>query len=287
MATLYLIRHGQAGFGQAEYDVLSTLGAAQAQALGRYFVMAQRPLDRLYSAPRRRHLATCDNLCQGLLNAGGSGPSPWPDSDSHAAAATDSKDAAAAPSTRIVHDFDEFPFAEILATACGPGGLLAAEYEALLAELAGRNPLHDGRAFGRLFRMAMPRWAAGDVTVSESFEAFCQRVARGLLTVAAQTATLPSGHAAAVVTSAGAIAAALRYLLGVDNTRMLSLCLALYNTGVTELRVRRVTPVDDHGDDHGDGHGNADSPPGDGLELSLISINGVPHLLDPPQRTFR
>lgn len=276
MATLYLIRHGQAGFGQAEYDVLSTLGAAQAQALGRYFVMAGRPLDRLFSAPRRRHRLTCEHLCQGLQTAGGARPELWPSGDDLSATA------ALAPGfptnelhpTSLVPDFDEFPFGEILATACGPGGLLAAEYDALLAELAGRNPLHDGRAFGRLFRMAMPRWVGGEVTVSESFDAFCQRIERGLLSVAQQAAALPSGRAAAVVTSAGAIAAALRYLLGVDNERMLALCLALYNTGLTELRVRRVT----------DDNTAAAEPK---LELSLISLNAVPHLLDPAQRTFR
>lgn len=277
MPTLYLIRHGQAGFGQAEYDVLSTLGAAQAQALGRYFVMAQRPLDLLFSAPRRRHIATCTNLCQGFLTSGVAGPPPWPDSDGQTAL-TAVADLGTAPfaaelrAERIVHDFDEFPFGEILATACGPGGLLAAEYEALLSELAGRNPLHDGRAFGRLFRLAMPRWAGGDVAVSESFAAFCERIQRGLLSAAAAAADLPSGGAAAVVTSAGAIAAALRYLLGLDNHRMLSLCLALYNSGVTELRVRRS--------------GGGSDPQG-GLEVSVISVNSVPHLLDPAQRTFR
>ena len=73
---------------------------------------------------------------------------------------------------------------------------------------------------------------------------------------------------AAVVTSAGAIAAALRYLLGLDHERMLAVCLALYNTGVTELRVRRVGP---------ETATPALPQPGPqaGIELSLISMNSV------------
>lgn len=280
MPTLYLIRHGQAGFGQAEYDVLSTLGTAQAQALGRYLVMAGRPLDRLFSAPRRRHLATCDHLCQGLLSAGGAGPDAWPSSAGLADPLAAAQPPAEFHTTQIVPDFDEFPFGEILATACGPGGPLSTEYDALLSELAGRNPLHDGRAFGRLFRLAMPRWVGGEVAVSESFHAFSQRIERGLLAVAAQAAALPSGGAAAVVTSAGAIAAALRYLLGLDPERMLAVCLALYNTGVTELRVRRVGP------ETATPAGPQPGPPA-AIDLSLISMNSVAHLLEPAQRTFR
>lgn len=258
MATLYLVRHGQAGFGQEEYDVLSALGAMQAQALGRYFVMAQRPIDQLWSAPRTRHRATCASLCDGLRAAGSDSADLWP--------------AAADREPKILGAFDEFPFAEILATTCGPGGCLETEYAALVRDLQGRNPLHDGRAFGQLFRMAMPRWANGDVQVGESFVAFCQRIDAALQDVARQAAQLPSGRGAVVVTSAGAISAVLRGVLGVDADSMLRLCLALYNTGVTELRVRRQDTA------------TTGEP---AIEISLISMNSVPHLLEPSHRTFR
>ena len=36
MGTLYLVRHGQASFGEDDYDRLSPLGHRQAQQLGRY-----------------------------------------------------------------------------------------------------------------------------------------------------------------------------------------------------------------------------------------------------------
>lgn len=274
MATLYLVRHGQAGFGQDEYDVLSTLGAMQAQALGRYFVMAQRPIDRLWSAPRKRHRATCDSLCEGMQTAGADIVGLW--------------QAGTEAGPQIVAGFDEFPFAEILAKSCGPGGSLSAEYSALLSELQGRNPLHDGRAFGRLFRMAMPRWAGGHVEVSESYAAFCQRIEATLQDVASQVAGLPSGHGAVVVTSAGAIAAALRSLLRVDAATMLNLCLALYNSGVTELRVRRASgDRDASGKPQNNAQKEVQNEVQNEVEISLISMNSVPHLLEPSHRTFR
>ena len=37
MASLYLIRHGQASFGSANYDQLSPLGQRQADVSGRFF----------------------------------------------------------------------------------------------------------------------------------------------------------------------------------------------------------------------------------------------------------
>ena len=37
MGMLYLVRHGQASFGAADYDQLSELGARQCEALGRWF----------------------------------------------------------------------------------------------------------------------------------------------------------------------------------------------------------------------------------------------------------
>ena len=256
MATLYLIRHGQAGFGPDEYDVLSAVGATQAQALGRHLVAANRRVDLLFCAPRRRHRETGEALRRGIADAKAAAL-PERTAPLGMTGGTDFQVA-----THICPEFDEFPFGEILLSACGPQGLLAQEYAALLAELEGRNPLHDGRAFGRLFRRAMPLWIDGALSVSETFAEFSRRVRHGLGTVAAAAQALGPGGSAAVITSAGAIAATLQQVLGVTDDMMLRLCLALYNTGVSELRVR-------------------------GDEISLITMNAVPHLLDPGERTFR
>jgi len=53
VGTLFLIRHGQASYGEVDYDRLSTRGQEQARALGRLFANS-RPLDHIYAGPLTR-----------------------------------------------------------------------------------------------------------------------------------------------------------------------------------------------------------------------------------------
>lgn len=237
MGTIYLVRHGQAGFGQPDYDVLSPLGGEQAAALGRHLVAAQRSPDVLVSAPRRRHRESMEAL-RGAA----------------------SQELGAVPEAAIWPGFDEFPFGEVLEAACQVH--FQAEYDAVVADCAGQNPLHVPHGFVRLFLLAMQPWAEGRLPASESFAAFCTRVESALSRAAAENLQLGEHRTTLVVTSAGAIAAALHVLLGLPIDRMLRLCLSLYNTGVTELRIR---------------------PEG----LFVVTVNAIPHLLTPSMRTFR
>jgi broad specificity phosphatase PhoE len=58
MATIYLIRHGQASFGSANYDQLSELGCRQAQVLGHYLRDCGIHLDAAYSGSLERQKKT-------------------------------------------------------------------------------------------------------------------------------------------------------------------------------------------------------------------------------------
>jgi broad specificity phosphatase PhoE len=58
MATLYLIRHGQASFGADDYDKLSALGERQAGALGEYLAAHDIHLDAAYSGDLLRQRET-------------------------------------------------------------------------------------------------------------------------------------------------------------------------------------------------------------------------------------
>ena len=59
MATIYLVRHGQASFGSDDYDRLSALGVRQAERVGEYFRDHGIELDSAYcgSLQRQRHTA--------------------------------------------------------------------------------------------------------------------------------------------------------------------------------------------------------------------------------------
>ena len=69
MGTLYLVRHGQASFGEDDYDRLSPLGHRQAQRLGEYlrqrFEREGVQIDTVLMGSLRRHRETWEGMAQG------------------------------------------------------------------------------------------------------------------------------------------------------------------------------------------------------------------------------
>ena len=76
MGTLYLVRHGQASFGAADYDQLSELGQRQALQLGRYWAERGLRFDGVLMGSLRRHAQTWE----GIRNGAGFDQEPliWP-----------------------------------------------------------------------------------------------------------------------------------------------------------------------------------------------------------------
>lgn len=66
MGTLYLVRHGQASFGAANYDQLSPLGVQQCQRLGSYFAGKRRRFACVYTGTLQRQIQSYDALADGL-----------------------------------------------------------------------------------------------------------------------------------------------------------------------------------------------------------------------------
>ena len=80
MGTLYLVRHGQASFGEDDYDRLSPLGHRQARRLGEYlrerFAREGVQIDTVLMGSLTRHRETWEGIAQG---AGWShAPLVWP-----------------------------------------------------------------------------------------------------------------------------------------------------------------------------------------------------------------
>jgi len=65
MATLYLVRHGQASFGAQDYDQLSPLGWQQSQRLGEYFRYKGLQFDAVLTGTLKRHTQTYEGICAG------------------------------------------------------------------------------------------------------------------------------------------------------------------------------------------------------------------------------
>lgn len=62
MGTIYLVRHGQASFGAADYDQLSALGLQQAQRLGSYWQDRAVAFDAVYTGTLKRHRQTLEGI---------------------------------------------------------------------------------------------------------------------------------------------------------------------------------------------------------------------------------
>ena len=66
MGTLYLVRHGQASFGAADYDNLSPRGHEQAVRLGEYWRERGMRFDAVLMGTLKRHAQTFEGIAKGL-----------------------------------------------------------------------------------------------------------------------------------------------------------------------------------------------------------------------------
>ena len=66
MPELYLIRHAQASFGAANYDLLSDLGHEQSVALGKALALQGVEPDALFIGAQRRHRETLEGILKGM-----------------------------------------------------------------------------------------------------------------------------------------------------------------------------------------------------------------------------
>ena len=81
MGTLYLVRHGQASFGSADYDKLSELGIRQSVRLGQWFAHKGIEFDAVLTGTLRRQIETLDGIAQGMAakpEAASLNPLRWP-----------------------------------------------------------------------------------------------------------------------------------------------------------------------------------------------------------------
>jgi broad specificity phosphatase PhoE len=213
VSTLHLIRHGQASFGAADYDVLSPIGVEQSLALGRHLAERRAPLDALYAGPRRRQLDTARHMAAGAAELG-----------------------RVMPEVAVVPELDEYPAIELF-QAWLPR--IAAEDPSLAVALGGdgAGPPPSAREFLAAFEHIIHRWARGELDTGEleTFAGFCERVGRGVRAVMAAEGR---GRRVAAVTSGGPISVAIRMCLGLAGEATLRLSWAIANASLTELRWR-------------------------------------------------
>ncbi|MNG79702.1 Histidine phosphatase superfamily [compost metagenome] len=209
MGNLYLIRHGQASFGAADYDVLSPVGVRQSQALGEHLAQLGVCLNRCVAGDLRRQQDTARLTLQSL-HAGG----------------------CRVPAVETDAAFNEFD-ADGVIRALLPG-LLPEEPQALQVL---RNGAQNRSEFQRLFALMVQRWHDGNHPDDglETWQAFISRVEGGLHRM---LESADSGDNIAIFTSGGTIAALLHLVTRITPSQAFALNWQIINTSLSQLKFR-------------------------------------------------
>jgi broad specificity phosphatase PhoE len=199
MAKLVLVRHGQASYGQLDYDRLSTRGEAQARQLGPY--LATLEPSALFVGPLVRQQQTAD----------------------HARAAAPSL-----PAPQTLDGLAEYPGFDLVKAFLPK----LVEEDPELAVAASSRGASD-RAFQRIIsKWSRDEWQLENVERVHEFRARVETA----LTRAIESAS--SGGTICVVTSAGPIGVAIGLVFGATAHHMIRASSTIRNASVSELKLR-------------------------------------------------
>jgi broad specificity phosphatase PhoE len=209
--TVLLVRHGQASFGAADYDVLSAVGRRQADIVAASLAERGYHPARLLSGTMRRQRET-------------------------AAAFT----ALGAPEIEVEPRWDEFDPDDVLTHHSDSALRLQADGES--------EPLTN-RGFQAALEPALAAWVA-HAERSPTSQTWPQFSGAGTAALDDLAGGLTAGETVVVVTSGGAIAAAVGTLLGAPAEVFAALNRVLVNAGVTKLAIgatgTNVVSFNDH-----------------------------------------
>lgn len=203
MATLVLVRHGQASVLAEDYDVLSDLGWRQSRALGSYWAETEERFDDVFVGPRRRQRETW----QGVSESSAGRSHKW--SQEQALEAVDEHQAAEV----VQHYRDRFVGDPPVA------------------------PEDRTRWYLRAFQQLSRQWVQGELETPdhlESWATFRRRIDGAIEQLA--TASI-SGRRQVVFTSGGVVAAAVGRALCLDDVRIMELSWRVRNASISRFLI--------------------------------------------------
>jgi broad specificity phosphatase PhoE len=205
MGQIYLVRHGQASFGTANYDRLSDLGVQQARLLGQWFAHRNQGFHRVVTGGMMRHRQTAD-ACMAVLPQELRMEKEW-ESDV---------------------GFNEYDHHEVLLRH-RPDFVDPIAVKDFLAR--SENPK---RVFQEIFQLAMTRWMDGrhDQEYGEPWPVFrnrCIAAFQRLLNSAGPSQNI------IVFSSGGTIATLCQHVLGLPDRQTAELNWSMVNCSVTKL----------------------------------------------------
>jgi len=207
MSNLYFIRHGQASFGEENYDRLSEKGAMQAEILSRHFLESNIHFDTIYRGTLDRQKGTL----RGFINT------------------FDEKNIQV-PDINEMEELNEYNSRTIL-EAIVPTLLM--EDPELESDI--KNIITDQNSFQKIFEKTMLRWVSEDFDYNNipRYTDFLKGVNRGIDEIIKNDG---SGKNIAVITSGGPIAAAVQRALNLSHEDAMRVTWQIKNTSVTRFK---------------------------------------------------
>jgi len=223
MTNIYLVRHGQASFGEDDYDKLSEKGIQQAIFLGKHWQQlsknkvkknAPKLNEKFYAGSLLRHEQTAEYFFNGLENN--------------------------KPISITTHaGFNELDHVDVL-TQCNPQWRSFQAMSTDIEKHAGKSKKELNQLFKQAFTQAMKRWVSGDFDseYQETWFEFKQRCIDSLQDVINQQHTKNDNEKLqdiVIFTSGGVIGVIVAQILNIENQEALTISQQLVNSGVTKL----------------------------------------------------
>ena len=209
MGELFVIRHAQASFGQADYDQLSELGFRQARLLEAFFSRTGTRFQAIYSGSLKRQVDTAEPLRSCFLP-------DVPHQD-----------------LSILPEFNEYDSSAVIRTHLPH---LIREDPSLEQDLPRFQT--DRRALQRILDRSLSRWmsAPEEAEGLESWPAFNRRVQEGIARILSESG---SGKTVALVTSGGPLSAILKMALSLSDRETVQLSWQVRNTSISTFKFNR------------------------------------------------
>ncbi len=206
MSEIYFVRHGQASFGERNYDSLCENGKRQSRILGEYLAGLSLSFDSAYSGEMERQRQTAAEVQAVFSNKG----LPF-------------------PQLEILSDFNEFDFIEVV--------------KLLLPQVVREDPplvndmermFNDRRVFSKIIDRVLLKWMSGgcDSSGMMGWRDFKERIKIGIDSIVASCGR--NGNLL-VFSSGGTISAVIQMALGISDEMTARLCWQINNASVTRF----------------------------------------------------
>jgi broad specificity phosphatase PhoE len=215
VSSLFLIRHGQASYGVANYDQLSPLGVQQARAIGAALAGSKLhalPLDAIYAGPLKRQRDTAQHLREACAAAGRE-----------------------LPEIQILEELEEYPAFELLRHWVPKLVKEDPQFAPLAGEAVEKPSMV--KLLDLAFERIIGQWGRGEIVTDgvESMADFVARVQRGIERIVISHG---KGARIAAVTSGGVIGASLHLALDFTHARALDVMKMVRNGSISEFAYR-------------------------------------------------